>query len=257
MQIEMMLYFCRHSKCMNLIVDAGNTFIKLAVFSNDTLVHKVVCQNREFPSALKAVSSAFTEISHAIVSAVGTFSKEYVTSLSGKYGVVVLSSTTQVPFNNNYGTPLTLGVDRIALASGAAIKFPKEDVLIIDAGSCITYDFLNHKNYYIGGAISPGIAMRYKAMHHFTTSLPLLAKEAPINFIGDTTDASMHSGVVYGVVSEVYGTINRYKKEYPNLKVILTGGDTDFLRDSIKIGIFANSNFLLEGLHFILEHNKH
>ncbi len=242
---------------MNLIVDVGNTFIKLAVFNKDVLVHKVVCKNKEFPLVLSELSTQFSKITHCMVSAVGAFSETYIDLLSGKYNLVQLTNDTLVPFVNDYATPKTLGVDRIALASAGAVKFPKENVLIIDAGSCITYDFLSSENHYKGGAISPGIAMRYKAMNHFTAGLPLLEKENPSFFIGDTTNTSMHSGVLYGVISEIEGTINRYKNEYPNLTVILTGGDTDFLRDSIKISIFANSNFLLEGLHFILEHNKH
>jgi len=242
---------------MNLIVDVGNTFIKLAVFSKDALVNKIVCLNQEFATTLLGVSEMFPGITHCVVSSVGVFSKEYIDLLEKSYDLLVLTNETKVPFINDYGTPLTLGVDRIALASAAAIKFPKKNVLIIDAGSCITYDFLSDKNHYKGGAIAPGIAMRYKAMHHFTAGLPLLDKEIPPHFIGGTTDTSMHSGAVYGVITEISGTINRYKKEYPDLTVILTGGDTDFLRDSIKLGIFANSNFLLEGLHFILEHNKH
>lgn len=242
---------------MNLIVDVGNTFIKLAIFNKDLLVHKVVCENQEFPVALAELSGQFSEVSYCIVSTVGKLSEAYIELLSTSYKLIQLSNETPVPFENDYTTPMTLGVDRIALASAAAIKFPQENVLIIDAGSCITYDFLSSNNRYKGGAISPGIAMRYKAMNHFTAGLPLLDKEMPSFFIGNATNESMHSGVIYGVISEIDGTINRYKNEYPNLTVILTGGDTDFLRDSIKIGIFANSNFLLEGLHFILEHNKH
>jgi len=242
---------------MNLIVDVGNTNIKLAVFSENELVYKVVCQNQEFPIALAALSQRFSEISHCIVSAVGRFSKDYVDLLSGQYVLIQLTNNTLVPFVNAYGTPLTLGVDRIALASAAALKFPKENVLIIDAGSCITYDFLTSDNHYKGGAISPGINMRYKAMGHFTAGLPNLEKEKPFSFVGDSTVACMHSGVIYGVVSEIEGAINRYKHEYSDLTIILTGGDADFLRESIKLGIFANSNFLLEGLHSILEHNKH
>ncbi len=253
----MLLYFCRHSFCMNLIVDVGNTFIKLAVFSKNELVHRVVCKNQEFSEVLFEVSREFSEIKHCIVSYVGQFSEAYIKLLKDNYILVALTNKTLVPFINDYSTPLTLGVDRIALASAAAVKFPQKNVLVIDAGSCITYDFLSDKNHYKGGAISPGIAMRYKAMNQFTAGLPLLEKEMPDFFIGDNTNASMHSGVVYGVISEIEGTINRYKNKYPDLTIILTGGDTDFLRESIKIGIFANSNFLLEGLHFILEHNKH
>ncbi|MCB0468082.1 MAG: type III pantothenate kinase, partial [Aequorivita sp.] len=132
-----------------------------------------------------------------------------------------------------------------------------KNVLVIDAGTCITYDFLNSKNEYMGGAISPGISLRYKALHTFTEKLPLLEATNPNLFVGNTTATSMHSGVVNGVLYEIDGYISMYRKNYDNLTVILTGGDAHFLRDSIKNDIFANSNFLLEGLNHILEYNEH
>ena len=168
----------------------------------------------------------------------------------------VLNHDAKIPFKNEYATPRTLGVDRIALVSAAAIKFPKENVLVIDAGSCITYDFLSATNTYLGGAISPGIKMRFKALHHFTDKLPLLEKKLPENWIGDSTENSMQIGVIKGIQNEIEGYISLYKEKFKNLTVILTGGDADFLRDSLKNDIFADSNFLLEGLNYILEHNK-
>ena len=116
--------------------------------------------------------------------------------------------------------------------------------------------FLTSENKYLGGAIAPGLEMRYKAMHHFTANLPLLNAEAPENLIGDSTNNSMHIGVFQGVVSEIEGFINRYIENFSHLTVILTGGDAHFLRDRLKNDIFANSNFLLEGLNYILELNK-
>ena len=162
-----------------------------------------------------------------------------------------------MPFKNHYTTPETLGVDRMALVSAASKSFKKENVLIIDAGTCITYDFLNDENKYLGGAISPGVEMRYKSLHTFTAKLPLLKKKMPQSFFGDSTEDAIHVGVVISVLNEIEGFISNYQKEYPNLRVILTGGDAHFLRDRIKNDIFANSNFLLEGLNYILETNKH
>ena len=129
-------------------------------------------------------------------------------------------------------------------------------MLVIDAGSCITYDFLTSENTYLGGTISPGLTMRFQAMHTFTANLPLLSPSLPIITTGDTTDSSMHSGVLQAVIFEIEGFIKWYTDKYGDLTVILTGGDAHFLRDSIKSDIFANSNFLLEGLNHILEHNK-
>ena len=167
-----------------------------------------------------------------------------------------LSSSTNLPFTNKYGSPVTLGTDRIALISAATLNFPNRNVLVIDAGSCITYDFINSENEYLGGGISPGLHMRYKALNSFTANLPELEPKLPDNIIGNNTASSIHGGVIYGVLYEIDGFIDVYKSNYDDLTIILTGGDADFLRDSLKNDIFANSNFLFEGLNLILEHNK-
>lgn len=241
---------------MNLIIDVGNTFIKLAVFSKDGLVEKETSEKGDFLKALKKISKLIPHWDHCIVSSVGGFSKKELSALKKKAPVLELSHEVNLPFRNKYATPKTLGVDRIALISAAAHQFPEKNVLVIDAGSCITYDFLNAENEYLGGAISPGVEMRYKAMHHFTANLPLLETDTSEDLIGDTTNKSMHVGVIQGVIHELEGFINRYNENFGNLTVILTGGDAHFLRDSIKNDIFANSNFLLEGLNYILEINK-
>ncbi len=115
---------------------------------------------------------------------------------------------------------------------------------------------MNTESEYLGGAISPGIEMRYKALNSFTSKLPHLEKKAPKNFIGNNTNESIHSGVVNGVIGELEGVINQYKKKYSDLTVVLTGGDTNFLAKQLKSSIFANQNFLLEGLNEILIFNK-
>ncbi|MCL4160212.1 UNVERIFIED_CONTAM: hypothetical protein GTU68_064981, partial [Idotea baltica] len=162
-----------------------------------------------------------------------------------------------IPFKNLYSTPKTLGIDRIALVCASVEQFPDKNVLIIDAGTCITFDFITNKNHYLGGAISPGIRMRYKSLHKFTANLPLLDTKKPKKSIGNSTANSMHSGVVQGVLFEIDGAIQKYKLKYPDLTVILTGGDTNFLSKQLKSSIFANSNFLLEGLNYLLQYNSH
>ncbi|HLS11032.1 MAG TPA: type III pantothenate kinase, partial [Flavobacteriaceae bacterium] len=147
-------------------------------------------------------------------------------------------------------------VDRIALVSGAIQKYPNANVLVIDAGTCITYDFIDATATYYGGAISPGLTMRYKAMHTFTENLPLLERVKEVSLIGTNTQDSMHSGVLLGMAYEVEGYINAYRKKFPDLITVLTGGDAQFLRDTIKNDIFANTNLLLEGLLNILNYNK-
>jgi type III pantothenate kinase len=143
------------------------------------------------------------------------------------------------------------------LVSASVEQFPDSNVLIIDAGTCITYDFINTNNEYIGGAISPGIRLRYRALNDLTANLPLLETQVPEDILGNSTQNAIHSGVVFGVLKEIDGVIEDYINKYSGLTVILTGGDTKFLSNQLKNSIFANSNFLLEGLNFILEYNTH
>ena len=165
-----------------------------------------------------------------------------------------LSSETKIPFTNLYKTPKTLGVDRIALIAGAIQLKNNQNTLVIDAGTCITYDFVNTKNEYFGGAIAPGINMRYKALNKFTANLPLL-KPKTIFEKGNTTKNAIHKGVINGVFLEIEGVIKQYLDKYDNLTIVLTGGDTNFLAGLLKSSIFANPNFLLQGLNYILNYN--
>ncbi len=241
---------------MNLIIDVGNTLVKLAVFDNELLSLKDSCLKVDFLSTFHKVSNAYPNIKKVLVSSVGNFSEGELLEIKNKYKVFVLTYKGSIPFKNNYASPNTLGVDRIALVSAAAIQYPNKNVLIIDAGSCITYDFLNSDNQYLGGAISPGLTIRYKSLNRFTEKLPLLDPKKPNYFIGDTTDSSIHVGVMQGVINEIDGFITLYKEKHKELTIILTGGDAHYLLDSLKNDIFASSNFLLEGLNYLLEHNK-
>ena len=240
---------------MNLIIDAGNTRVKVAVFEQSTLIEVLVIDRKRFLSEIKKIVKKY-KISYGILSSVSFIPEKKVEKLKYLLNLVVLSSSTKVPFINLYETPKTLGVDRIALVSGAVKKFPNKNILIIDAGTCITFDFVNDKSAYFGGAISPGIEMRYKSLHAFTSKLPILQKNYPQNFIGKNTIESINSGIVNGVTQEIKGVINQYKKKYEDLTVVLTGGDTNFLAKQLKSSIFAHQNFLLEGLNEILIFNK-
>jgi len=242
---------------MNLVIDVGNTLVKLGVFDSGILKHKKTCVKSDFLAKLAEFFENFPAIADCIVSSVSNLSEHQYSKIQQYCSVLFLNHETKVPFTNRYGTPQTLGIDRIALVSAAAHLYAQKNVLVIDAGTCITYDFLNSENEYFGGAISPGMLLRYKSLHTFTDKLPLLEANNPKLFIGNTTATSIHSGVVNGVVYEIEGFIEAYKKNYDNLTVILTGGDAHFLRETIKNDIFANSNFLLEGLNHILEYNKH
>ena len=241
---------------MNFIVDVGNTRVKFAVFDNNHLQWKTNFLLSDFESEFKAVKNKFPDVKSAIISSVGRLKKKYIDTLENDMRVIKLNSETKVPFQNNYKTPKTLGVDRIALVTGSVLKFPNKNVLIIDAGTCITYDFINKNNIYLGGAISPGLRLRYQSLNDLTANLPLLEIKRPKKVIGNTTISSIHSGVVLGTIYEIQGVIKVYSEKYSDLTVILTGGDAKMLSKQLKSSIFANSDFLLEGLNYILEFNS-
>ncbi len=239
---------------MNLIIDVGNTRVKAAVFEMNTVKEVFVFKKSRIISELKKIINKFS-VSASIISSVAKISEIKRQKIGDLLHPIFLNSETKIPFQNLYKTPKTLGVDRIALASAAIEKYPKKNVLVIDAGTCITFDFINNEKEYLGGAISPGVSMRYKSLNTFTSKLPLLKPTEFNNFIGIDTNSSIHSGVVNGVCREIDGVINQYKDEYQDLTVVLTGGDTYFLAKQLKSGIFAHPNFVLEGLHTILTYN--
>ena len=240
---------------MNLVIDIGNTRVKAAVFENTSLLELLVFEEEHLLKKIIFFLKKY-RIEAGIISSVKQMSPEIWSSVLKKLPFVELNAATKVPFVNLYETPNTLGVDRIALVSNASIKFPKKNVLVIDAGTCITYDFINCNNEYLGGAISLGVEMRYKSLYQFTSKLPLLEKNENVELVGSTTSKSIQSGVNNGVVAEINGVIAQYEKEMGDLTVVLTGGDTYFLAKQLKSSIFANPNFVLEGLNTILIYNK-
>ena len=239
---------------MNLIVDIGNSRIKIAVFNKDELIYNEVITNDFFVEIAINLIEKFN-CKNAIISAVGILNKSEIDQIKAKIKVIELNAATNVPFFNNYATPKTLGVDRIALVAAAVSKYQNQNVLIIDAGTCITFDFVTTSKNYLGGAISPGIEMRYKSLNKFTKRLPLLMREETTSLIGTSTETCIHSGVINGVISEIDSIIAKYRKKNKDLTVVLTGGDANFLSNRLKNGIFANPFFLLEGLNTILTFN--
>lgn len=241
---------------MNLIIDIGNTNVKLAVFQRKELLEKRVVAIDNLSEELNLILEKFKKINKGIISSVGRLESSILEYIEKRIKLLILTSETKIPFKNQYETPKTLGVDRIALVSAAIDKYPNKNVLIIDAGTCITFDFVTKKSIYLGGAISPGIYLRYQSLNNLTANLPLLSLKNPKNMIGNSTEESIHSGVVNGVIAEIKGIVKEYKKEHKDLTIILTGGDVDFLSKRLKNTIFANSIFLLEGLNYILEFNS-
>lgn len=239
---------------MNLIVDIGNSRIKLAVFELDSLKTLILATPSTVEKSVKILQKKF-KIDKAIVSSVTDIPPQLIKYIDKLSFSLFLSSYTKVPFINNYQSPSTLGVDRIALVTAASFQFPNQDVLVIDAGTCITYDFLTHKNTYEGGAISPGINMRLNAMNYYTKKLPLVKFDEKELQIGNTTENAILFGAANGVIAEIEGFITHFSTKSKKLTVVLTGGDSIFLAKRLKNSIFANSNFLLEGLNSILAYN--
>ncbi len=241
---------------MNLVIDVGNTSVKIGVFDIENLVFKEIVRTENLSSFIKKISNTYPLITHAIVSSVSNADQQAIRFLQDTFSTIILSHNLKMPFRNLYTTPKTLGVDRLALVAAAVFNFRNKNALIIDAGTCITYDFKNKKEEYYGGAISPGVQLRYKALHNYTSKLPLLEAQYPENHLGNSTNEAIHAGVVLGIIYEIDGVITEYCNTYPDLTVILTGGDAHFLSKRLKNSIFATSNFLLEGLNYILAFNN-
>ncbi|WP_026978828.1 type III pantothenate kinase [Flavobacterium tegetincola] len=239
---------------MILAIDVGNSRIKSAVFENDNLTELEVFANEDLQKKILKILKKYSEIDVLVVASVGKVDAEAFLFLENRVKVEWITHNSLFPFKNLYETPTTLGIDRMILASGAVLQYPNQNRLVIDAGTCITYDFINEGNEYIGGAISLGLQMRYKALHNYTAKLPLLQAKEPDTYIGNSTQESLHSGVVNGLVFEIEGFLSQYKKDYSKFTIILTGGDAVFLAKRLKNTIFANSNFLLESLNYTYQY---
>jgi type III pantothenate kinase len=239
---------------MILTIDIGNTRIKGAVFEGYNSLEYFVFSKKEIEEKIAIILKKHRKITHLVVASVGNIEKELFLAFENKLDLWFISHEDIFPFTNNYATPKTLGIDRMVLAAGATLQFQGKNRLIIDAGTCITYDFIDQNDVYHGGAISPVLRLRYESLHNYTEKLPLLTLENPKNVIGDSTAQSIHSGVVNGLIYEIEGFVDEYTVLYTNFIIILTGGDTDFLAKRLKNTIFANSNFLLESLNQIFQY---
>lgn len=233
---------------MILTIDVGNTNIKVAVFKQVNLVEKFVFQKKELKNNFENILKKYPNCTKAVLSSVGKLDETDVLWLKSHLNLLEISHASSFPFKNLYGTPKTLGVDRMVLAAGSVLLYPNQNTLIIDSGTCVTYDFVTNKNEYLGGAISPGLRLRYEALHNFTAKLPLLTKKYPENFIGNNTEAAIHSGVVNALCYEIEGFISEYSVKNEQFTIILTGGDANFLANRLKSTIFADENFLLKSL---------
>ena len=240
---------------MNLVVDIGNNFFKLGIFENSNLVFSFFDKNDKIDVEIEKIIRSYSKITSALISNVSSIK---INDILNKLNIKIyeLDSTFIFPFKLNYKTPESLGNDRLALAAAATILYPNSNNLVIDAGTCITIDFIDNNNNFIGGSISPGVKMRYDSLNHYTANLPLLKNENNFNYPGDSTNASIHAGIIGGVSNEINGFIKQINSRNDKVNVILTGGDAKILSKTLKITIFANQNFILEGLNSILNLNK-
>lgn len=234
----------------NLIIDIGNTRLKAAIFNGPALVKDYAFDSLE--NLIQAVTTL--NFDHVILSSVKWTQEELDVSLPFPY--TFLTHKTPLPIQNLYGSPETLGMDRIAAVMGALSYAKEGPVLAIDLGTCITYDFLDEKNNYLGGAISPGIGMRFGAMHDNTARLPLTQlNDEMVELTGNNTKSCLQSGVMYGVKFEIEGIIAHYKKQHKHLRVFICGGDAKFFESLTKDYIFVIPNLILHGLNRILTYN--
>jgi type III pantothenate kinase len=234
---------------MILAVDVGNTRIKAAVFEGSTLLESFVFLKSTLQKSIQNILEKHKRISYIVVASVSDIEKQAFIGFEDVVKIDFVSQKDTFPFVNCYETPHTLGIDRMVLATGAMLEFPNQNRLVVDAGTCVTYDFIDENDNYLGGAISPGLRLRYESLHNFTSKLPLLTLDTPKHFTGNSTSNSIHSGVVNGLAHEIDGFIAEYKAQYSKIIIILTGGDSEFLAKRLKNTIFANSNFLLESLN--------
>jgi len=241
---------------LKLIIDIGNTRTKLAVFFGNEMKEIFVTENLSVRLLAKIVEK-YSAIGSSILSSVKDYPTEVDTFLGDRLYFLKLDNNTPLPVKILYKSPQTLGKDRMAIAAASRALFTGENVLVIDAGTTITYDFVNKKGEYSGGGISPGIQMRLRALHEFTGKLPLVdSLFSTVDLVGTNTQSAILSGVLNGVVAEVDGIISSYRAQYPQLKVVLSGGDEKYFDKRLKNNIFALPNFVLKGLKEILDFNE-
>ena len=240
---------------MNLIIDIGNTLSKVAIFERSTIIETISFSSIT-QEVLQKIQLKYQKLNKAILSSVVHQKKEISNFLEKNFvNFIELTEHTQIPIKNLYKSKKTLGNDRIALAVGANNIFPNTNVLIIDLGTAITYNFVSAESQYFGGNISPGLQMRFKALNEFTNQLPLLTKKENSSLIGRDTEDAIISGVQNGIVYEIDGYVDHLKLRYPDLKVLFTGGEAFFFDKKIKNIIFVNLNLIFIGLNRILEYN--
>jgi type III pantothenate kinase len=240
---------------MNLIIDIGNSQAKAAIFNNKKILKSII-MDEVSPEAIYELKALYPELTQAIMSSVVDVDEKTIEVLKKEFELFIeLNHQTILPIDNLYESKETLGPDRLAAVVGANHLFPDSDLLVIDAGTAITYDVIDHNNCYLGGNISPGLASRFKALHDYTKKLPLAERSDQWPLIGKTTEEAIQAGVQAGIVAEIDAMIDRIRDNWIDCKVILTGGDSFFFDEKLKNTIFVMFELTLLGLNRILEYN--
>jgi len=240
---------------LNLIIDIGNSQTKVAIFDKGEIV-QLICMEDFNISKLELLKLTYPGLNRAILSAVGHIENDLLKALRHDFDLFIeLGHLTPVPIGNLYESKETLGLDRIAAAVGGNTLFPGKALLVIDAGSAITFDLIDRNHQFLGGNISPGLEMRFKALHQFTKKLPEVKRDEQWQNIGRTTEEAIRAGVQNGMIFEIDGMIDQIIKDWPDCQVILTGGDSFFFDKKLKNTIFVKFEITLIGLNRILEYN--
>jgi len=240
---------------LNLVIDIGNSRVKMAIFSQHEMVASSVKEVLSI-EGIKELTNHFPGTDRAIWSKVTSVDPSVIKYLESTFPFFLeLNHHTAVPIRNNYLTPETLGLDRLAAAIGARELFPDRALLVIDAGTAITFDLVESNGTFAGGNISPGLRSRFRALHEFTGNLPLMAAVDQFPLVGRTTEEAIQSGVLNGMIIEIDGMIDSLKKKYPEIQSVLTGGDALFFERRLKNHIFVKFEITLIGLNRILEYN--
>ncbi len=234
---------------MNAVIDIGNTQTKIGLFEkgSELLVSNIESKNIGIFLKKQAIINALvSNVSHK---------DNFLEDVKNNVGhMSVFTINTSIPIFTTYKTPKSLGVDRLAACVGAR-KYASGNVLVIDAGSCITLDLLTQENEHVGGIISPGVNMRLKAMHNFTANLPLVSFEEAA-LIGKTTQTCLQSGATNGALAEIQGLILAFQKKFKDLSIIIGGGDAEFFDKNLELSTFVVSNLVVVGLHTIYKYNE-
>jgi len=240
---------------INLCIDWGNTNIKAGVFDNDVLVKQFTFSPETSLEKVTGILDSYKPVK-AILCAVVVHDNELADLIKGRIRTMVkLDGSTRTPINNAYLSSETLGPDRLALVNGAYGAYPDKNNLVVSLGTCVTYNLMQKNKTFRGGAISPGLHMRLKAMSTFTEKLPEVNVEGDLLLLGYDTETCMRSGAINGLVAEIDGMIKAYEAQFPDFNAILTGGDAPFFVSKIKSKIFADPDLLLKGLNLILNYN--